>query len=86
MVRINRLLEAMRAQSQPEGMRLAGLVDDGHDCTRPDTVTDEAHQPVTGAEQNELMGAYCWIAVAGDDYPQRATAIAHGLAARWDRQ
>ena len=82
MVRINRLLEAMRAQSQPEVMRLAACVDDGHDCTRPDTVTDEAHQPVTGVAQNRQMGADCWFAVAGDDYPQRATAMVRGLAAR----
>jgi hypothetical protein len=33
-------------------------------------VADVAHKPVTSAEQNELMGADCWIAVAEGDYPQ----------------
>ncbi len=28
-------------------------------------VADVAHKPVTSAEQNELMGADCWVAVAG---------------------
>ena len=46
------------------------------------SVTDEAYQPVIGAAQNELMGADCWIAVAGDDYPQKASAIMRGQAAR----
>ena len=45
-------------------------------------VADAAHQPVSGAAQNGLMDADCWIAVAGDDYPQKATAIMRGLAAR----
>jgi len=45
-------------------------------------VADVAHQPISGAGQNRCPGAYCWIAVAGDDYPQRATAMVRGLAAR----
>jgi len=61
MVRINRLLEAMRAQSPPEVMRIAACVDDGHGGTRPDTVIDEAHQPISGASgarQNRCLDAY----------------------------
>lgn len=45
-------------------------------------VTDVVHQPVTGAGQNELMGADCWIGVKGNDYPQGGAAIVRGLAAR----
>jgi hypothetical protein len=82
MVRTNRLFEAMRAQSQPEVMRLAACRDDGHGCARPDTVTDEAHQPVTGAAQNRLMGADCWIAITVDDYPQKTSAIVRERVAR----
>lgn len=72
MVRINRLLEAMRAQSQPEVMRLAACVDDGHGCTGTDAVTDKAHQPVIGAGQNRCLGAYCWT--AGDDFIRKRLA------------
>ena len=38
-------------------------------------VTEEAHQLVTGAAQNGLMDADCWIAVAGDDYSQGKTGM-----------
>lgn len=63
MVRINRLLEAMRAQSQPEGMRLEAC---GFTAV-PElmSVTDEAYQPVTDAGQNEMMGADCWMRLQG---------------------
>jgi len=33
------------------------------------SVANVAHQPVSGAAQNILLGAYCWIAVARDDHP-----------------
>jgi len=63
MVRINRLLEAMRVQSQREVIRLAVCEDDGHGAPDLISVTDVAQQSVGGAAQNELMGADCWIAI-----------------------
>ena len=76
----------MRAQRQTEVMRLAGCGHDGHGGTRPETVIDEAHQPVSGAVQNRLMGAEYWIAVVGNEYPQGGTVTVCGLAVRQYRQ
>jgi len=82
MVRINRLLEAMRVQSQPEVMRLAACGDDGYGCTRPD-VGGKCGAPA-GYRRSTKRADGCILldAVAGDDYPQRATAIVRERAAR----
>ena len=82
MVRINRLLEAMRAQSKPEVMRLAACADDGYGCTRPD-VGGKCGAPA-GQRCRAKQISVCVLldAVAGDDYPQKAIAMVRELAAR----